>query len=202
MQYHQFSTAVRPSDKSLLAAHFQLREELFGGWSAPNHCAGLEADVFDTPLFDPIWSVVVDDGECPMAVGRMVPADAGGTMIEHVWPEAIGKRLPPKDMCFEVHRIGVSQSLPIPEQMASALSLRIGLEQHALDTGRPWLTLMTAEKIWQATLQHMAPIGPVIDVDGVPSIALMVEIDQAEIDLKRGQLALIERKIGVGRKVA
>jgi len=119
-----------------------------------------------------------------------------------VWPEAIGKRLPPKDMCFEVHRIGVSQSLPIPEQMASALSLRIGLEQHALDTGRPWLTLMTAEKIWQATLQHMAPIGPVIDVDGVPSIALMVEIDQAEIDLKRGQLALIERKIGVGRKVA
>lgn len=202
MDYFQFSVVNLPADKTLLAAHFRLRAELFAGWSAPNYCAGFEADVFDTPVFDPIWSVVADDDANPRAVGRMVPADANGTMIEHTWPEALSEGLPPLDECFEVQRLGASPAYSVPEQMAAALILRIGLERYALEEGRPWLVLMTAEKLWRSTLKHMSAIGPIIDVDGVPSVALKVKIDQAEIDLKVRQLAALQEKLPSRKQVA
>lgn len=202
MRYHQFSHDSLPTDRRLLEGHFSLRAELFPDWAAPNYLHGYEADLFDTVLFNPIWAVIEGEGGDVQAVARMVPADANGTMIEAAWPEAVSEGMPPAHACFEVHRLGVSQSLAPLEQMEAALLLRIELELYALRMQRPWLVLMTAERLWQSTLAHMKPLGPVIDVDGVPSVALALAIDQAEIDKKLHQLAQVRAKQSEGRGAA
>lgn len=202
MQYHQFSHDNLPVDRRLIKGHFALRAELFPDWPAPNYLHGYEGDIFDTVLFDPIWSVVEGEAGEILAVARMVPADANGTMIEAAWPDAVNTGMPPAHACFEVHRLGVSQSLPPIKQMEAALFLRIELEQYALRMKRPWIVLMVAERLWRATLPHMTPLGPIIDVDAVPSVALSLEIDQAEIDQKKRQLADIRAKLAESRSAA
>jgi len=202
MRYHQFSHDSLPTDRRLIEGHFALRAELFPDWAAPNYLHGFEGDLFDTVLFDPIWAVIEGEGGDVLAVARMVPADANGTMIEAAWPDAVSRGMPPASDCFEVHRLGVSPSLSPLKQMEAVLLLRIELELYALRVHRPWLVLMTAERLWRTTLPHMTPLGPVVDVDGVPSVALALEIDQAEIDNKLAQLSQVRAKDVAGRGAA
>ncbi len=202
MRYHQFSHDNLPTDRRLIKGHFALRAQLFPDWPAPNYLHGYEGDIFDTVLFDPIWSVVEDEDGEVLAVARMIPADANGTMIEAAWPELVSSGMPPAHACFEVHRLGVSRSLPPLKQMEAALFLRIELELYALQMERPWIVLMVAERLWRATLPHMTPLGPPMDVDGVPSVALSLEIDQAEIDQKIQQLVEVRAKLAESRSAA
>ena len=61
---------------------------------------------------------------------------------------------------------------------------------------------MVAERLWRETLPHMTPRGHIIEVDEVPSVALSLEIDQAEIDKKQQQLTEIRAKLAESRSAA
>ncbi len=187
MQFHAITLDNVAENLDLLKKHHAARASIFPGWEAPNYLAGLEGDVFDSPVFRPVWALVTE-GDDVLCVGRMIPADGPATMIETVWPEALEFGLPPKEHCFEVHRLGTMPGISREAAVASALMLRIELEEISLSQGRPHLFLMTAEKIFQSALQTMLPIGPVVDVDGVPSRALITEMTVAEIDRKRDLL--------------
>lgn len=194
MHFHTIDNTNQDRELDLLDGYFKTRHALFSDWPAPNSVAGYEADVFDTPIFKPIWALVTHNSQV-VAVGRMIAADGPATMLESVWPDAIKETLPEPSKTYELHRIGVLRDLDPAVSITARLKLLVGIAEYAFKTGRPHMFCLTAQRLHESTLQDWERLGPVVQVDGKPFVAIMAEAEQEGLADATAMLVQLEDQL-------
>lgn len=198
MELHVLTAA----DKGLLADHFRARAKMFTNWPAPNYLGGMEADIFDAPIFDPVWFSAVHEGQT-LAVGRLIPADGPFTMVEQAWPEGIQTPLPGKNQSVELHRIGAIPGLDKTLMSLAVGRIKHGIAEYVLNMGRTHMFFLTPQRVAETTLSNLDRHGSPIEVDGAPFFIVSGELDRDANNLLGDQLDELELALaGEPRKAA
>lgn len=184
-----------PGHLAALHAYHGLRHRIF---TSENGLArrdlysagGLEADIWDLPIFEPVHFLVQHETRA-IACGRMTSSQHP-TMMEVLYPHFVEGPCPRAAEVWEVQRLGVDPVLPGMQKNYALLLMIVGMQRYAQSIGAKTIMLLTLEQIYEKRLTMMRPMGPAQIFLGAPHIALINDLCEDEIQLMEAALAALK----------
>jgi len=161
--------------------HHALRHKVFRGrcaWNIAEH-DGLEYDEFDTPLARYLVSVG-EDGRVHGAI-RLIPTTHPFMSQTH-WPEMFAGPPPSGPEIWEATRFCSDHTLPIEQRRACVLDLLEASMSFGLENGITRYVAVMSTLMFPIGLRRNGcsyrRLGPAVSIDGVPTGAAEVPINE------------------------
>ncbi|MDJ0920905.1 MAG: hypothetical protein QNI84_07240 [Henriciella sp.] len=172
------------SERASLKLFHQLRHEIFiGSVERPDltSVGKLEYDIWDTPLFDSVRFLLLDDDNRPIGVARLVPSEQL-TMLEANHQEFMWKMHDKRPDLWEIQRLGIVQDLDPITMERAILFLLVEISTWCLENDITKVMLLTYSGIANKRLETMTRMGPELPLVGAPHVALVGTLDPHVIE--------------------
>ncbi|MEM9937995.1 MAG: hypothetical protein AAFZ91_15235 [Pseudomonadota bacterium] len=172
------------SERDSLQLFHKLRHQIFiGSVERPDltSVGKFEYDIWDTPLFDSVRFLLLDDDEHPIGVARLVPSEQL-TMLEANHQEFMWKMHDKRPDLWEIQRLGIVQDLDPIAMERAILFLLIEISTWCLENGINDVMLLTYSGIARKRLETMRPMGPELPLVGAPHVALIGTLNTQTIE--------------------